>query len=217
MPTPITTVERQLTYTCPNEMFSSSVSEGKTATINYTGPDRVWIMVDNDTGKISPPYYTSMEDGAEIPVPPGMTRVELSADNDEHLKIMGVMNRSLISEPVGAANLTETLPDGTTYVYTEPMPLPSVHLLDDITYNFDSSSWTIPYRSPQVTWDEVIQVRNNMLVASDGRIAPDMPDSVKQPWIEYRQLLRDLPTTLGKGTDNEVAPWKVQYPSRPAE
>jgi hypothetical protein len=37
-----------------------------------------------------------------------------------------------------------------------------------------------------------------------------MPDSIKQPWIDYRQALRDLPTQW-QGVDT----WKVEFPEEP--
>ena len=66
MPTPITIVTKQLTYTCPDELYSQSVAAGNTATVTYTGPDRMWVFVDDDTHTISLPGYTSMDDGADI-------------------------------------------------------------------------------------------------------------------------------------------------------
>ena len=54
-----------------------------------------------------------------------------------------------------------------------------------------------------------------MLVASDSKIAPDMPDAVKAPWIAYRTALRDIPATYKKGESDEVAPWKVTWPLAP--
>ena len=54
-----------------------------------------------------------------------------------------------------------------------------------------------------------------MLVASDSKIAPDMPDAVKAPWVAYRQALRDLPTVFKKGESDEIPAWKVQFPLAP--
>ena len=48
-----------------------------------------------------------------------------------------------------------------------------------------------------------------MLVATDSKISPDMPDSVKAPWVEVRTKLRDLPAT-------ESDPENVTFPTSPS-
>lgn len=217
MPTPITVVTKTLTYTCPDELYSLSVAAGNTGTVTYTGPDRMWVMVDNDTNKISLPAYTSMDDGDLIPVPPGMTRIEVTADDQNGLIILSLIDRSRISEPDGYTETTETMPDGSEWIIGTPIHLTSVHSIFEITYDFDNNTWNMPLSTSPVTWDDVLNARNGMLLASDGRIAPDMPDALKQQWIDFRQALRDLPTIFGKGTDNEVAPWKIKLPTAPME
>lgn len=217
MPTPITTVTKQLTYTCPDELYSQSVASGDTATVTYTGPDRMWVMVDDDTAKISLPAYTSMDDGDSIPVPTGMTRVEITADTQTGLIILSLIDRTRISEPDGYTELEESLPNGSTWTIGTPLHLTSIHDIFEITYDFDNKSWIIPLRQSAITWDDILNSRNGKLTASDGRIAPDMPEELKQKWMDYRKTLRDLPSTFGKGTENETAPWKIIFPIEPTE
>jgi hypothetical protein len=215
MATPITVVTKTLTYKCPDDEYVSTDSLNKTGTVTYAGPDKTWVMVDGDTNKISLPAYTSLDDGDSIPVPPGMYRVELSAEQHTDLIIMSLIDRLRITEPEGIVDVEELLPDGSVYVKTDPLHLTTVHNITDITYDTVSSTWSLPYREQDITWDDKINIRNGALAASDGRIAPDMPNSLKQKWIDYRAALRDLPTTFGRGTDNEVSPWKVTLPTAP--
>ena len=43
-------------------------------------------------------------------------------------------------------------------------------------------------------WGWVRDTRNGMLSECDSRVAAvDMPDSVRQPWLDYRQKLRNIP------------------------
>ena len=44
-----------------------------------------------------------------------------------------------------------------------------------------------------------------------------MPTAIKQPWIDYRAALRNLPATFGYGTDNETEAWKVNMPDHPED
>jgi hypothetical protein len=48
------------------------------------------------------------------------------------------------------------------------------------------------------------------LADSDGKIAEDMPDSLKQQWRDYRQKLRDMPTDWA-----DVPGYLVRFPESP--
>jgi len=93
------------------------------------------------------------------------------------------------------------------------------HLLDvDLTktrYNWSTGDIDIVYM-PELTWDDVRQVRNNMLFASDHMFNFDTPDPLKTEWIEYRQLLRDLPEReQAKGNTPSTVYWHDYVPPWP--
>ena len=44
-------ITKNFTYDIPNEYLSQSNSDGDTATASYTGPDRLYVYVDADTGR----------------------------------------------------------------------------------------------------------------------------------------------------------------------
>ena len=54
-------------------------------------------------------------------------------------------------------------------------------------------------------WDELLEKRNNRLIASDWTQMPDSPlsDSMKAEWATYRQQLRDLPQQWPVDVDKE--------------
>ena len=217
MPTPITIVTKELTYNCPDTIYSQLVTAGDTATITYTGPDKMWIMVDDDTHKISLPGYTTRDDGDTVPVPPGMTKIKITADDQDGLIILSLIDIQQTSKPVGYTESEESLPDGRTVLVHTPIMLNNIHDLSEMTYDFDNSSWTMPLRSSPTTWQDLLNARNGALTSSDGRIAPDMPDALKQQWMDYRKALRDFPTVFGYGTDNEQPAWKASLPMPPVE
>lgn len=217
MPTPITETTVNFTYKIPDKKYGTTDELGKTASAVYSGPDRVWVFVDETTGKINRglPPLTSQDDGDSVPVPPGLKRIEVVAENDPFvISLLRVMN----CEVQNQENITETLPNGETLTYEKYQAPDQCHEPDDLTYNFNSNSWQdLPYIDSGITWDDVLNFRNGALTASDGRISPDMPDDIKKIWTDYRQALRDLPTTFGKGTDSEVEAWKVRLPAFPGE
>lgn len=213
MPTPITETTVNFTYNIADELYASTTDAGRTASATYTGPDRVWIFVHEDTGLFSQiqPVLTSMEDGAEVPVPVNHRRVEVVAADDP--VIMGIICEDKVTY-ADESKTQETLPDGTVIEFEAVATLSQTYNKDELVH--DGSSWTLgPMKGEPFTWEDVLNGRNGALEGSDGKISPDMPDEIKQPWIDYRQKLRDLPATFGYGTADEIAAWKVEMPREP--
>lgn len=221
MPENTIITEQEFTYKVPNEVFSQDDSEGKTVTAKYTGPHRTWVFVDTDgdnKGKMSRVGADTEDasDGENIPVPTGTTRVEVTfADDPLILAIIGPGDTTL-SYP-GQSRVTEDIPGGGTWeTNSKPEVLETYHGVSTLEYDLSAEEWkTPPYIPTPQTWDTLIATRNSMLESSDSKISPDMPDSVKAPWVAYRAALRDLPTTYRRGESDEVEPWKVPMPLAP--
>jgi hypothetical protein len=117
--------------------------------------------------------------------------------------------------------VTHQAPEGYQSIW-EPTEVEPRDIYDEysITYNFETGEFTLPIKTLEsegwrldITWEEVRQYRNRLLEDTDGKISADMPDSIKQVWIDYRNLLRDLPTALA-----EFEPWIAahMFPTQPA-
>ena len=211
----ITTVTTDLTYVCPDDFYSQSVANGDTATASYTGPDRLWVFVDNATTNIELPAYSERDDGATIPVRLGCTKVEITSDTQQGLTLLALIEPGNLADPTGHAVVNETLPDGSVHSTTSPIALRSAYSIRTVTYV--DGTWTIPLQTSDKTWDDIINARDGMLTSSDGRIAPDMPAALKQQWVDYRAALRNFPSTMGRGTADEVPAWKCALPTSPVE
>lgn len=214
MPT-ITTVTKDLTYVCPDDFYSQSVANGDTATASYTGPDRLWVFVNNDTNHLELPAYSERDNGATIPTMFGCTKVEITSDTQQGLMLLALIEPGRLADPTGHAVVNETLPDGSVHTTTSPIALRSAYDIRTVTYV--DGTWTIPLQEGGQTWTDLINARDGRLTASDGRIAPDMPAALKQQWMDYRTALRDFPSTMGHGTADEVAAWKCALPQTPVE
>lgn len=57
-------------------------------------------------------------------------------------------------------------------------------------------------------WERLRRERDRLLRTSDYRVVEDVPWD-RQPWMDYRQQLRDLPDTT---TDPRQAVWPVEPP-----
>jgi hypothetical protein len=214
MPTPITTTTVNFNYKIADSLYSQTDTQGKTLPATYTGPDRIWVFVDA-AGKIiaGNRFYTTADDGADIPTPSGELKVEIVAAENP-LVISSIYSRGCTFP--GLVGKTETLVNGVVTLLPQE-DIYHTYNVAELTYNTVSKTWSMPYQAAQTTWDDILNVRNTKLTASDGRIAPDMPENLKTAWAEYRQKLRDLPTTFGKGTPSETPAWKIQFPDQPAE
>jgi hypothetical protein len=214
-----TIVTAELTYKVPNSLYSQSDSDSKTVTASYTGPDRCWVFPDTDgvgKGKLgrNTGFKLAKDDGGDLPVPNGCTRVLVTAADD--LLIMAILMQDSVTI-AGQSQTTESLPDGTSWSENAKLELGQAYAgAENLEYDLDGEAWETPaYHAAPTTWDTVISSRNNMLLASDGKIADDMPDAVKAPWAAYRTKLRDIPATYNKGDADEIAPWKVTWPLAP--
>lgn len=90
----------------------------------------------------------------------------------------------------------EVLPDSNLYFLTvDKSSIDQNHPL----WNTYASHWdwdandVVIEEFPPLTWDDIRFQRNGMLAASDNTFNIDTPDLIKQAWIDYRALLRDLP------------------------
>jgi hypothetical protein len=213
MQTPITNTTVTFTYNIADEQYSSSNSENKTVTAIYTGPDRSWIFVNAATGDVEMqhPILTTRDDGADVPSPVGTRKVEVVAATDPIVMALIYPGKVEVQDQ---EMVTEILPDGSELTIEAKTRIDQTYELDELVHN--GSEWILPaFKRSNITWTDVINARNGQLLASDGKISPDQPDSVKQPWIDFRNTLRNLPATFGRGTANETAAWKISMPKAP--
>lgn len=66
----------------------------------------------------------------------------------------------------------------------------------------------VPYVPPAPTWEEIRAKRNQLLQESDWVGLRDVTLSNEQAWLNYRQALRDIPSTF-------TSPETVVWPQKP--
>lgn len=219
MPENTIITEQDFTYKVPNEVFSQDDSEGKTVTAKYTGPHRTWVFVETDgdnKGKILGGDVEDAMEGGSVPVPTGTTRVEVTFADDPLILAMLQPGDTEVTYP-GQSKVSEDLPGGATWeTNSKPEVLETYHGVASLEYDLSAEEWkTPPYIPAPQTWDTLISLRNSLLEGSDSKISPDMPDSVKAPWVAFRTALRDLPATYKRGESDEVQAHKVPLPLAP--
>jgi len=204
-----TIIEHTFTYPVPDEYLHQTSNSNKTNTWTYRGPDKLWIWVNNNTGKpVSSFHVTERENGQDHPTPEGQTKVLIDPRKDPEIASI-VWNRIDYGT---LEQVEEELPDGSIYAVPSPLPPDHTYEFMDCVYNISTQSWNkpLPWKKPHMTWDELKGARAGMLKASDSMLTGYLTDEQRAEWEEYRQKLRDLPTTFA-GID----PWKVPFPRDP--
>jgi hypothetical protein len=197
-------------YNLPNEfLVDHSQSMGKKRQTTYDGPDKIYLIVNNETGKEQLGPITAEEKADGRPVPLDCRYVEVDCvENPLLCQLRGPVIDEAEEDHTGSQPHPQS-PEIEGYRrYTYQTPILPHNVYDKYAITVDSNdNITIPVRSVVEVmygnsltqlpdWTFVRKQRDKMLAAADGRISDDMPDTLKQEWYTYRQLLRDLPSVM---------------------
>jgi hypothetical protein len=200
-------ITKMLTYNIPDELYSNETTLGKTSTQLYNGPEEIVIWADKETGYVRETWHPDEE--PDRPLPLDIKREILRADTDENTIKIALLWGGL--EPPKRYEVQVGPADQPNAVITDPTDIRLVFNQVDLPTNYKAPLEFLEYKRT-VDWNFLKNVRNSLLAASDGRIAEDMPESIKQKWIAYRQKLRDLPEDWGN-----VPTYLVRFPMSPDE
>lgn len=203
-------IEKSFTYPIPNEWRSTEFTAGKTGTWTYKGPRFLTFEIDKETGKESG-WCIWEERDLERPTPINMVRVTIDCTlNDENALICEIGNDcgdvcAVDFRTNREWKILHQAPEGYNHTWcTDEVEPRDIYDEFSITYDLETQKFNLPVKGwenegqTDVTWDEVKQLRNKMLIDSDGNISEDMPEEIKQEWRTYRQRLRDLPAALAE-------------------
>lgn len=204
-------ISRVFTYDIADDYLAQTNELRKVGSWTYRGPDRIWMFVDNETGKpYGANFYTLKEDGPTIPTPVGCTKLEIDCNSNPLLcTLIGA------GDPVDGATLpqyTEELPNGETY--SRPLaPMPD-HTYDFIegSYNFETKEWSYPWKKTWVTWNDLKAVVAKQLtdVTLELERLGDIPSTMRSQLEAYKLELENFETTWAG-----VEAYKVWIPMHP--
>ena len=192
-------VQKVVTYDVPDEFEQAVPTKalGKTSTQSYDGPSTLILWIDKETKDIEQTW--DKDDYTDQPVPLNLEVKELNADTDENtIKIAllfgGFAERKLYEVAVGPVeddNVVIVDPSDPRMIFSEN------DIIDDYTK-------PLVFRTDfrRQTDEFIREERNAKLKQSDGRIADDMPESVKAE----RQKLRDIPADWS-AVPNHLIKW----------
>ena len=185
-----------LTYSIPDHLYSLENTLGKTSTQLYEGPDEIVMWLDKETGYLTQAF--APEDEPDRPLPLDLKREILRADTDINCCKIGLIYGGLEDPKIYEVSVG-------------PVDQPNATVVDPVTDDYTAPLKLFEYK--RVRDDAFIRkIRDSKLAASDGKIAPDMPEALKQQWLTYRQQLRDLPVDWA-----DVPNYLVRFPRSPED
>ena len=191
----------------PNDfLVDHSFSEGKSRKYTYHGPDKVWLQIGEDgIEKYGPLEASDIADGRPIPA----DVVEWFEVDCREYPLICQLRAGIINELQEDYTGKEWHPQSPEiegyerWSYATPLMPTDIFdkwtckVVDGVpTVHAYTANEKLHDKEEPITWDDIRDHRDKMLKASDTEIAEDMPEELKQKWMAYRQLLRDLPTTL---------------------
>ena len=201
-------IELDFEFNLPNQhCVDHSQSEGKTRTATYDGPDKIFLIVNNNTGKEEMGPITETEKSDGRPVPEDCRYVEVDCITNPlvcqlRAPVIDEMEEDYtgLEHPPGVVDI----PGFMKFHYQVPLRPQDVYDPLDITVDENdnihltkrSLSWAImgvdgEARLPN--WDDVRNKRMQLIKNSDSEITDDMPEDLRAKWMDYRQRLRDWP------------------------
>jgi hypothetical protein len=200
-------ISRLLRYSIPDVLYSTENTLGKTSTQLYEGPDQLVLWIDKETGRIMQSF--EVENEPDRPLPLDLKREILYADTEENcIKIAliygGLEDPKIYEVAVGPE-------DQANAQLVDPSDIRTVYNREPVDADYKAPLQFMVYVRDRT--DEFIRrERNARLAKSDGKIAPDMPEEMKQKWLDYRQKLRDLPADWA-----DVPNFLIQFPRDPED
>ena len=205
-------------YNLPNEfLVDHSQSMGKKRKTTYDGPEKIFLIVDNETNKedFGPVTPEDLADGR--PLPQGCRYIEVDCvTNPLICQLRGPVIDEMEDEiDESVIEFHPDSPDLAGYRrIRRPFPVTPKDVYDKYNLIIDSND-NITLRIKSVKdvlfgagafnrmpegwlpdWPFVRAQRDRELLKTDGKISDDMPEALKQKWRDYRQLLRDLPAVM---------------------
>ena len=204
------TVDIDYQYDCPTDNYMDGPAV-ESVTENYNGPARLVALVDKET-KLVEVTLREWEayDGRPDRVNCDNVVIDCSVDtlvcevlSDYHNNHLdhGVPDEHTAPPAETREEKTISTPDGYSE-FTWHYPIHPDELYDSDKTRYIDGAWDLVKNTNEdilgaTDWAVVRTMRNGMLMNTDAIVgAPDAPADKKEPIIEMRQKLRDLPENL---------------------
>lgn len=205
-------------YDLPDEYLHQTATKGLKAQWTYTGPAKIWIMVDNTTGQLEFSSGFRPDDGtpelaAFMEIAAGQARkaILLDAATEPLIATIFVDRRGQTEFPQKEYKLAN---DDTVY-YSRANPTLPDHTYEvaEIFYNLVSNAWVkpFPWKKPHITMAQFEMARLSIIKGvADDIASADTPAELKVQLQAFKAEMEAIPTKFA-GWDA----WQIPFPADP--
>lgn len=188
------------TYDLPDDQYYQTTNLKKVATNVYNGPEKLYVLVDSTTNKLTGGQISETQHEAWNNMSHRDYSVEI--DCNEDTLICSFFNGSVDPD---RQQISEEIFLSMPYVRPEP-PLPDhTYEVREVEYDRTLGKFKKPtvWKQAFVVWEKSdeqsskIHWRNTQLAATDRQMSEDLPLALYNRMAEYRQYLRDFTVTYG--------------------
>ena len=226
----VTEITHTFEYAIPDKYLYQTNDLGLTTTFTYTGPARIWLVVDKKTNRVLPSDGWVADDGD----PTTHEQQELQAGKDAYPVLVDarvdpviasafVMNIDQADYPQTEFTREQHDPsDNTVYYSRAANPTPDhTYEIGEITYNPEAQQFNKPYpwKKPHMTWDELWEGRDGIIANVQQSITDlegDNPDGQHDELLaECREFITEMNALEEKFPSTHWDPWMIPFPDDP--
>lgn len=210
----MTDITLTFTYPIQDDYLSQTFTEQRSAQYTYSGPNKIWVFIHNETGKIqNMNWFTEAEGGPDLEDIPEHTKVEIECGaNPLACELIG--SNKYEWDRADQEMVSIDLPDGTTYEYPKYPEPNHTYTTEDMTYNFETGKFDFIPLENWRDWDQISELINNKLERvelQESRIA-DFPASLQTALSDYKSKLQSFLTDWA-----DIPPHAVKIPENPID
>lgn len=203
-------------YDLPDEYLYQTATKGLKAQWTYTGPEKIWVTVDKQTGCLEWASGWHADNGTDdqrefMNIMAGQARkaILVDATKDPLIASIFVDRRQSIELPQKEYKI-----DGVTY-YSRPEPTQPDHTYEvgEIYYDLDKNEWKkpFPWKKPHITLEHFHNTRLMLIAGIERDIADaETPADIKEQLKAYKAEMEAIPTKFA-GWDA----WQIPFPADP--
>lgn len=182
------------TYKLPDDQYYLTDSLKKTATLEYTGPAKKFLVVDADTNKLTGASITEEQFQTFHEVNTEFYAIEV--DCNVETAVCSMFPQSTLA---GQTVYSEVVPHSVNWMRDNPPDPAHTYSVQNITVNPETKTIVkpLPWRAPEESWEGLLVARNVKLAATDRQLSEDLPSTLYANLVEFRTYLRDIPVLFG--------------------
>lgn len=189
------------TYDLPDDQYHQTNTLRKTASWEYSGPDKKYILVDSTSNTLTGGSIEEVDYDHFNDQPGPVYAVEVDCSQNP---LICSLFADAYDDPtsINTPTISEDIPNSALpYVRDEPPAPDHTYEIKEIQYDptEDEFITPLPWKKPFVSWEGLLYYKNVRLANTDRQISEDLPPALYTAMLEYRQYLRDFTELFGAG------------------